>query len=109
MLEEHGLPSLVVGFALASLFTLVLFKFNLHLRSFGVLFCVDGVGDARPEKKGLVWELLLLRGEDLGGNIERFDIDNGELLFKRNRALFKDQCASESLGFKYLQTVEGQE
>lgn len=83
VLEEDGLEGGLVGLALAGLFTLGLLELDLDLGGLAELFGEDCVGHAAPEFERLVEELRFPGREDLGGNVERLDIDNGVLLFDR--------------------------
>jgi hypothetical protein len=87
LLEEDGLPGLALGLALTCLFALCLLQLQLDVGGLAELFGVDGVGDAGPELEGLVGQLLLLRGQNLGGDIERLDVDNKVLLLGGYRFL----------------------
>lgn len=87
VLEEDGLEGGLVGLALAGLFTLGLLELDLDLGGLAELFGKDGVGHAAPELERFVGELRFLGREDLGGNVERLDIDNGVLLLDRDSFL----------------------
>lgn len=76
LLEEDGLEDLARPLALAGLLALLFLELNLDRRRLGELLGVDGLGDARPELEGLVLELLLGWGENLGGNIQGAEVDD---------------------------------
>lgn len=87
MLEKDGLPCLVLGLALTGLFTLSLFQLYLDLSSLAVLLGMNGLSNTAPKGERLIGQLLLLGWDDLGCDVERFDIDNSKLLLNRDRFL----------------------
>lgn len=87
MLEKDRLPCFFVGLALAGLFALSFFEFNLDLCGLAVLLGMDSICDTTPESQGLIGQLLLLGRNDLGRDIERRNVDNCVLLFNWYRFL----------------------
>lgn len=78
LLEEDGLPGRAGALALASLFALPLLEFLFDRRGARKLLRVDGVGDAAPERKRFVLLLQVLGRDDLGGDVERGQLNDGE-------------------------------
>ena len=89
--KKDGLPLLSLPLALASLLSLGLFQLLLDRRGARKLFRVDRVGNLTPELQGLVRKLLLKGRQYFGCNIQRRNIDNGDLLLGRMRVLVDRQ------------------
>lgn len=81
MLKEDGLERLTSLLALSSLLSLCLLELELDVGSLGELLVADGVGHAGPEVERLVGCLLLGWRQDLGGDVERSNIDDDVLIF----------------------------
>ncbi len=65
--EEPRLPLLILLFPLGGLVALPFFNLLLELGRFRVLFAFYRTSDASPEPLGLIWKLLVDRGNDFGG------------------------------------------
>lgn len=85
--KVDGLVRLAGALARAGLDALGLLELLLDGGGLGELLGMDGLGDAAPEGEGLVGGLLVVGGEDLGGDLEGGRVDDGILLFGGNSFL----------------------
>jgi hypothetical protein len=64
--EESRLPFCFIGFSLSSLGSLTILNLHLEISCKGVLFILNRTGDFVPEFSGLVGQLFLHWGNNLG-------------------------------------------
>lgn len=72
--EEPWLPLFVLFFPFGGLVALPLFNLLLELGRFRVLFALYRTRNASPETLGLVWKLLVDRGDDFCGREKRPEV-----------------------------------
>lgn len=85
--KVDGLVDLAGALALAGLDALGLLELLLDRGGLGELLGMDGLGDVAPEGQGLVGCLHAVGGNDLGGDLQRGSVDDGELLLSGDSLL----------------------
>lgn len=89
MSKKDGLEGGAVLLALAGLLALGLLELELDVGGLGELLAVDGVGDTGPEMEGLVGGLLVVGGQDLGGDVQGAVVDDEVLVLGWDVALWR--------------------
>lgn len=98
LLKKDGLPRLALALTFARLLPLSLLKLVLERRGFRILLGQDRLGHVVPQLQRFVRELLVSWRENFRGDLQRRDVDDGDLFLGRMGVLETVSTRGAALG-----------